>query len=115
MSLSEGWSLSNVTRQLTVDVFASDPKEGRVISFSLSLSLSCLDSYRYRCFSFPAWLLQETHLSAVLPVSRRTQGLGKVAHLLKPNLSKHWYGEAVDTPSWKVFKGRMDGALSSLV
>lgn len=39
MSLSEGWSLSNVTRQLTVDVFASDPKEGRVISFSLSLSL----------------------------------------------------------------------------
>lgn len=113
MSLSEGWSLSNVTRQLTVDVFASDPKEGGVIS--LSLSLPCLDSYRYRCFSFPAWLLQETHLSAVLPVSRRTQGLGKVAHLLKPNLSKHWNREAVDTPSWKVFKGGMDGALSCLV
>lgn len=55
------------------------------------------------------------HLSAVLPVSRRTQGLGKVAHLLKPNLSKHWNREAVDNPSWEVFKDRMDGALSSLV
>lgn len=49
-------------------------------------------------------------------MSRRTQGLGKVAHLLKPYLvSRHWNREVVDTPSWEVFKDRMDGALTNLV
>lgn len=41
MGLSEeGWSLSSVIRQLTVDMFASFPREGRVIFLSLSLSLT---------------------------------------------------------------------------
>lgn len=35
MGLSEGWSLSSVIRQLTMDTFASDPKEGRVSFLSL--------------------------------------------------------------------------------
>lgn len=109
MGLLEGWSLSSVVRQVTMDMFSSDPKEGRVIFLSHSASA------RYRHFSFPAWLLQETHVSAVLPESRRTQGLGKGAHLLKPNLNRHWNREAVHIPSWEVFKDRMDGALSNLV
>lgn len=109
MGLSEGWSFSSVVRQVTVDMFASDPKEGRVIV------LSHLASYRYRCFSFPAWLLQETHVSVVLPGNRGTHGWDKMAHLLKPDLSRLWNREAVDTPSWEMFKDRMDGTLSNPV
>lgn len=110
MGLSEGWSLSNIIRQVTWTCLPVTQTRAES-SFSLSHSAS----YRYRCFSFPAGLLQEIHISAVLLMSRRTQGLGKVAHLLKPDLSRHWNREAVDAPSWEVFKDRMDGDLSNLV
>lgn len=51
IGLSKGRSHSSVVRQLTVDMFASDPKEGRVIFLFLSFSLLQIQMLQLSCMA----------------------------------------------------------------
>lgn len=75
IGLSAGQSLSVIIRQLTTGMFASDPKEGRV----LFLSLSCLASFRWMLLlsCLGAAGVRVTPLGAGLPESRRTDRPGQ--------------------------------------